>query len=321
MTPVARSSTPGFMDTHAHTDPHVFWNPSLDPEPFHGVTTMLVGQLRAHAVPGERRRPARRSATSSPTSRTSPATSSTTACHGPGTTSPGTGSRRPGRDRGQHRRAGRSQPAPHRGRWATMPGHGWRRPPSAPRWQRCSTQAMQAGAWGLSVSFYDVDKAGRPIPSRWADGAEFDALIDVIAASRPWPGRAPARADPSRAREVVRRSGPPVWSAGRVADVDRLRSHGPDPAVTEGWLDFTRRLAADDIRALPATLAPNRGLQGELVVVDDVHVDDAGLAPTHQRACRGQGRTSFEIPSGEPSPARNGTGSTASCSPTGTPRW
>jgi N-acyl-D-aspartate/D-glutamate deacylase len=42
-------------------------------------------------------------------------------------------------------------------------------------------QAMQAGAWGLSVSFYDVDKSGRPIPSRWADGAEFDALIDVIA--------------------------------------------------------------------------------------------------------------------------------------------
>ena len=35
--------TPGFIDTHADTDPTVFWNPSLDPEPLHGVTTMLVG--------------------------------------------------------------------------------------------------------------------------------------------------------------------------------------------------------------------------------------------------------------------------------------
>ena len=42
--------------------------------------------------------------------------------------------------------------------------------------------AMAAGAWGLSTSLLDVDGQGRPVPSRAADGAEFDVLLDVLAA-------------------------------------------------------------------------------------------------------------------------------------------
>ena len=40
--------------------------------------------------------------------------------------------------------------------------------------------AMAEGAWGLSTSFLDVDQSGRPVPSRQAEGAEFDALFDVL---------------------------------------------------------------------------------------------------------------------------------------------
>ena len=43
-------------------------------------------------------------------------------------------------------------------------------------------EAMQQGAFGLSTSFFDEDRQGRPVPSRNADRAEFAALFDVIAA-------------------------------------------------------------------------------------------------------------------------------------------
>ncbi|MGR7003326.1 amidohydrolase family protein [Yinghuangia aomiensis] len=42
---------PGFIDTHAHTDPQVFWDPGLDPDPLHGVTTMLVGNCSLSLYP------------------------------------------------------------------------------------------------------------------------------------------------------------------------------------------------------------------------------------------------------------------------------
>src|SRR5215207_3861060 len=43
--------TPGFIDTHAHTDPQVFWDRTLDPDPLHGVTTMLVGNCSLSLYP------------------------------------------------------------------------------------------------------------------------------------------------------------------------------------------------------------------------------------------------------------------------------
>ena len=46
---------PGFIDTHAHTDPQVFWDPALDPEPLHGVTTMLVGNCSLSLFPATER--------------------------------------------------------------------------------------------------------------------------------------------------------------------------------------------------------------------------------------------------------------------------
>ena len=43
--------TPGFIDTHCHTDPQVFWDPYVDPDLLHGVTTMLVGNCSLSLYP------------------------------------------------------------------------------------------------------------------------------------------------------------------------------------------------------------------------------------------------------------------------------
>jgi N-acyl-D-aspartate/D-glutamate deacylase len=41
-------------------------------------------------------------------------------------------------------------------------------------------ECLQAGAVGLSTSFVDVDETGRPVPSRFAQAEELDALCAVL---------------------------------------------------------------------------------------------------------------------------------------------
>ena len=242
--------TPGFMDTHAHTDPTVFWNPGLDPEPLHGVTTMLVGNCGLTLYP----------ATAATRSEicdlfayledvprhlfddSLPWTWEDFAGYRKAVDLVGTGANIAAL-------VGHSPI-----RIAVMGDDAWTR--VATPGERASMavlldQAMQAGAWGLSISFYDVDKGGRPIPSRIADGDEFDALIDVIARR----GRGlveflpglihpnPEASFEDLARRCGRRGVPLTWTGFVHTDTD--------PAVTEGWLAFTRRLKAEGVEVYP----------------------------------------------------------------------
>ncbi|HEY8058311.1 MAG TPA: amidohydrolase family protein, partial [Acidimicrobiales bacterium] len=110
-------------------------------------------------------------------------------------------------------------------------------------------EAMDAGAWGLSTSQFDLDARGPPVPSRVADDVELDALLDVVGAS----GRGAVEIVPqlldaddpvALLEDLARRCGardvPLTWTgfthSGRV---------------TEKWLELVRRLRDEGVELLP----------------------------------------------------------------------
>jgi N-acyl-D-amino-acid deacylase len=241
---------PGFIDTHAHTDPQVFWDPALDPDPLHGVTTMLVGNCSLSLYP------------------VSDNTRSTISDlfayiedvprHLFDDSVPWTWSNYDGyRDTVNATGTGINLAAlvGHSPiRLAVMGDDAWTRvATSAERAAMAALldAAMQAGAWGLSTSFLDSDAHGRPVPSRAADGAEFDVLLDVIERNgrglvEVVPGllgEDPVAALEDLARRCGTRGIPLTWTGFVYVD--------SNPDATRRWLELTARLAHDGVRTYP----------------------------------------------------------------------
>lgn len=242
--------TPGFIDTHAHTDPQVFWDPSLDPDPLHGVTTMLVGNcsLSLYPVTDETRATvADLFAYIEDVPRhlfddTVPWTWSDYAGYRDAVNATGTGANLAAL-------VGHSPL-----RLSVMGDDAWNRPatPEEIRAMAASLEAaMAAGAWGLSTSLLDVDKEGRPVPSRAAEGEELDALLDVVAATghglvEMVPGLLgddPEIAMEAMARRCGARGLPLTWTGFTHTDAD--------PARTRRWIDMAERLRAEGIGLYP----------------------------------------------------------------------
>lgn len=241
---------PGFIDTHAHTDPQVFWDPTLDPDPLHGVTTMLVGNCSLSLYPATERSRSEISdlfAYIEDVPRhlfddSVPWTWSDYAGYRDTVNATGTGINLAAL-------VGHSPL-----RLAVMGADAWTRVATAEEraaMAQLLDDAMNAGAWGLSTSFLDVDQHGRPVPSRAADGDEFDALLDVVARH----GRGLVEfvpgllgADPEVAIEdLARRCGarniPLTWTGFVHSDTN--------PAFTQRWIDLANKFAAEGIRFYP----------------------------------------------------------------------
>ena len=242
--------TPGFIDTHAHTDPQVFWDRTLDPDPLHGVTTMLVGNCSLSLYPAS---PSTRGDISDLFAYIEDVPRHLFDDCVPWTWNDYAGYRDAVNEKGASLNlaalVGHSPI-----RLAVMGDDAWTRTATA---DECSSMArilddaMRAGAWGLSTSFLDVDAHGRPVPSRAADGAEFDALLDVLGSyGRGLVEFVPGLLGPDpeiAVEDLAQRCGarriPLTWTGFAHSDTN--------PAYTQRWLDMARRLHADGIQFYP----------------------------------------------------------------------
>jgi N-acyl-D-aspartate/D-glutamate deacylase len=242
--------TPGFIDTHAHTDPQVFWDPFLDPEPLHGVTSMLVGNCSLSLFPADERT---RGDVADLFAYIEDVPRYLFDDNVPWTWTDYAGYR----DTVNATGAGVNL-APLVGhspmRWLLMGDAAWTRVATADEVAAMAAlldTAMRDGAWGLSTSFLDVDKHGRPVPSRAADGAEFDGLFDVLARA----GRGMVEVVPNLlggtaeaeladlGRRTEKRGLPLTWTG--FVHVDGAF------AVTQSWIDIGGNLADDGARIYP----------------------------------------------------------------------
>src|SRR5215213_4498114 len=242
--------TPGFIDTHCHTDPQVFWDPYVDPDLLHGVTTMLVGNCSLSLYPvtdATRSEVADLFAYIEDVPRhlfddAVPWTWSDYAGYRDVVNATGTGINLAGL-------VGHSML-----RLVVMGDDAWTRAATADESAAMAAMlrdAMDAGAWGLSTSFLDVDQHGRPVPSRAADGDEFDALFDVLQSS----GRGVVEVVPDllgptavdTLRDLGHRCGkrgiPITWTG--FVHVDSA------PHRTQRWLDLASELAAEGATMYP----------------------------------------------------------------------
>ncbi len=242
--------TPGFIDTHCHTDPQVFWDPYVDPDILHGVTTMLVGNCSLSLYPVT-------DATRSDVSDlfayiedvprhlfddAVPWTWSDYAGYRDVVNATGTGINLAGL-------VGHSML-----RLVVMGDDAWTRAATDDESAAMAAilrEAMAEGAWGLSTSFLDVDQSGRPVPSRQAEGSEFDALFDVLQdAGRGVVEVVPDLLGPTAMdtlRDLGQRCGargvPITWTGFTYVD--------SAPQRTQRWIDVATELADEGVAMYP----------------------------------------------------------------------
>src|SRR5215218_5531087 len=170
---------PGFIDAHTHFDPTLFWDPTCDPMPQHGVTTVLIGNCSLSLAP---LRPEQRAGLSAVFAYVEDMPPSVFADALPWTwtTFP------------EYLDALRTLPCTVN--VAALVGHTPLRMfvMGDEAWERAATiderrqmanllgEALRAGASGLSTSWFDEDADRRPTPSALADDHELDDLLDVL---------------------------------------------------------------------------------------------------------------------------------------------
>jgi N-acyl-D-amino-acid deacylase len=172
---------PGFIDIHTHYDAQVFWDPSLTPSCYHGVTTVVAGNCGFSIAPT---RPEHREVIARTLENVEDMNVASLAAG-----IPWDFSTFPEYLASVERRGTGLNYAAYIGHTAlrlfVMGDDAYERTATAEevaRMQAVLREAMLAGAAGLATSFAITHRGvdGKPVPSRFADRAEFEALLDTM---------------------------------------------------------------------------------------------------------------------------------------------
>jgi N-acyl-D-amino-acid deacylase len=211
--------TPGFIDIHTHYDGSIWWDPSVDPMPLHGVTTVVTGNCAISLAPLN---PEDRAALADmfcyiedlpvgPVSSEVPWTWRTWAEY----------------RAASNARGASCNVAPLVGhsnlRMAVLGQESFERAASDEERAQLvalTLDCLQAGAFGVSLSFVDLDSKGRRVPSRLGSPGELRDIADAIA---------------SIGRGLVQYVPRFMRTDGYVKDIDRVSSACGEAGVTHTY--------------------------------------------------------------------------------------
>ncbi|HXY93987.1 MAG TPA: amidohydrolase family protein [Acidimicrobiia bacterium] len=242
--------TPGFLETHTHLDPSLFWDPTCDPLPQHGVTTVLFGNCGLSLAPVRATDvdevcdvfgyiedlPVELLANEIPWS---------------------------WETYGEYADTVRSRS--YALNVAGLVGHSvlriyvmgdnaWERPATADEIARMAEvldSCMEAGAFGLSTSLgFDTDRNKRLVPSRKAEDDELRALFEVLARQRRVLQFIPSTVPKYLTRDVRR-----VAELSRGLDLTQTWINVFDddrrPEYAPSLMDLASELQADGVATIP----------------------------------------------------------------------
>jgi N-acyl-D-amino-acid deacylase len=177
--------SPGFIDIHTHYDAQVFWDPALSPSCFHGVTTVVAGNCGFSIAPT---RPEHRDLIARTLENVEDMNVASLEAGIPWefSTFPEYLDAVEARGVGLNYAAYIGHTAL---RLFAMGDDAYERaatPDEVERMQQILREAMQAGSAGFATSFAMTHRGvdGKPVPSRFADRAEFEALLEVMGEER-----------------------------------------------------------------------------------------------------------------------------------------
>ena len=242
--------TPGFIDSHTHFDPTLFWDPFCDPMPLHGVTTVLVGNCSQSLAP---MRPEQRQVVSD------------VFCYLEDLPRATWDASIPWSWESYDEYLGVLGGDGLGLNVATLVGHtvlrlfvvgdeAWERRSSAA--ERAAIAAaledcLRAGAFGMSTSLgFDEHPVRGKVPSRIADDVELGVLADRLAAHDgllqfiPAPGNNALRRDVQRIADITGPRGVASTWINVMHDVNH-------PSLADDLLDFAAGLQAQGVRTYP----------------------------------------------------------------------